>query len=161
MAVITLYLVFAMLTVLYMDATRYRIPNWLVGSLLLLYPVAAWMSPGIDWKMAICGMAIVFAVGYFVFTMRWMGGGDIKLLTVCALWVGLENLLDFIMTAALLGGALSVAILVLRNLGPHIPRPKGKELPRVLRPNEPLPYGLAIATGFLVMMWTGRVPAIL
>ena len=78
-----------MCTTLWLDCTRYTIPNWLVGSLLVLYPVAVYLSPeAVDWKMAMVAMLLVFAVGYIIFSLRVMGGGDVKLITVLALWVG-------------------------------------------------------------------------
>lgn len=161
MTIITLYLVFSMLAVLWFDITRYLIPNWLVASLLALYPVAVWLSPhAVDWKMALVAMMVVFAVGYAVFAMKWMGGGDIKLITVCALWVGFKNLLDFVFMFALIGGIFSAAVWGLRKILPFIPKLAGKQLPRILRDKEPVPYGIAIVLGFLVMFYTNKIPAI-
>ncbi|MDE3037615.1 MAG: prepilin peptidase [Pseudomonadota bacterium] len=150
-----------MLAVIWFDATRYLIPNWLVGSLLIIYPLAVYdMGHGaVDWKMALVGMAVVFAVGYFVFAMKWMGGGDIKLLAVCALWVGWRNLPEFMAYVTLLGGALSIVVLVLRKALPYVPWIAGQTLPRILRDHEPVPYGLAIAAGFLLLAAGGKIPA--
>ncbi|MDE3061132.1 MAG: prepilin peptidase [Pseudomonadota bacterium] len=148
-----------MLAVLWFDGTRYLIPNWLVGSLLLLYPVAVYTGHGhADWKMALLGMAIVFVVGYFVFARKWMGGGDIKLLTACALWAGWYNLLDFLIMVALLGGVFAVLVWVLRKVLLHLPV---KVSFRLLKDGEPIPYGVAIAVGFLIAMAQGQIPAIL
>lgn len=161
MMIVTLYLVFAMLAVLWFDVTRYLIPNWLVGSLLALYPVAVWAAARpVDWQMALVGMLIVFAVGYGVFAMKWMGGGDIKLITVCALWVGLKNLADFVLIFAVIGGVFSAAVWGLRKALPFIPSLAGKNLPRLLRNGEPIPYGIAIVLGFMIMFWTNKIPAI-
>ena len=157
--VITLYLIFSMLAVLWFDVSKYIIPNWLVGSLLLLYPVAVWMSPvAIDWQMALVGMLIVFVIGYAVFAMKWMGGGDVELITAYALWVGLSNLAEFIFIFGVIGGVFSVALWVLRKGLLHTNR-SGKPLPRILREGEPVPYGVAIVLGFMLMLWWGRIPA--
>lgn len=161
MMIVTLYLVFAMLAVLWFDITKYVIPNWLVGSLLVLYPIALLLAPKpVDWQMALLGMLIVFAVGYGVFAMKWMGGGDIKLITVCALWVGFRNLPEFVFTFAVAGGALAAGVWVLRKALPFVPALAGKTLPRILRANEPIPYGIAIVIGFMVMFYTDKIPAI-
>lgn len=158
MSIITVYLIFSMLAVLYFDMTRFIIPNWLVGSLLVLYPVALWLSPvPVDWKMAALGMLIVFAVGYVIFSLKWMGGGDIKLLTACALWVGWNALLDLVVITALLGGLLSIALMMLRKWLPLLVK-REKPWPRILRPGEPVAYGLAIATTFLILLYLGRIP---
>jgi len=163
MAVIKIYLVFSMLAILWFDVRKYIIPNWIVGSLLALYPVAVWLAPGpVDWPMAIAAMLIVFAIGYVVFAMKWMGAGDIKLITVCALWVGYASLLDFIFLFAILGGLLSGFLWGMRKMIPGFAgKLPFKETPRILREGEPVPYGVAITIAFLFMLWTGRIPMLL
>ena len=163
MSAIVLLLIFSMLTVVWLDGTRYIIPNWLVGLLLISYPAALMMvHRNIDWKLSIAGAVIVLVVGYIIFIKRMMGGGDIKLLTACSLWVGLDNLADFLIAVSLIGGVFAVVVWVIRKGLPRLPKQLDKAiLPRILRDGEPLPYGVAIAIGFLWMMWTGSVTAIL
>ena len=156
MSVIAIFLIVSMLLVLWFDMTSYTIPNWLVGMMLIAYPVAVVMAPvAVDWKMALVGMLGVFVVGYVIFAMKWMGGGDVKLMTVCALWTGLTHLLDFMVYVALLGGVFSVVVLVARKAVLYAPK---VAWPRILRPNEPVPYGVAIALGFLIVLCQGHVP---
>lgn len=158
MSIISIYLIFSMLAVMVSDASRYLIPNWLVGSLLVLYPVAVYMSPyEVDWKMALVAMAIMFAFGYVIFALRFMGAGDIKLLVVCALWVGLQHLLEFVFTVALFGGLLSLLLWGARKALPLLPVVREKKLPRVLCNGQPVPYGLAIATAFLLLLRDGHL----
>lgn len=161
MSVISLYLIFSMLAVLYFDVSRYIIPNWLVGLMLLAYPAAVMMAQHpVDWKMAVVGMTVVLVAGYLIFAMKWMGGGDIKLITACALWVGLRNLPDFIFITALIGGVFALSVWGIRKVLPHIPSKSNAPLPRILKEGEPVPYGVAISFGFLLMLWIGKVPAI-
>lgn len=159
MSVIAVYLIFSMLAVLWLDSTRYTIPNWLVGGVLLAYPFAVFTSPiPVDWQMAIAGAAVVLVLGFIVFSLRWMGGGDVKLIAALALWVGLKHLADFIFIVALLGGALSLFLWGFRKLLPYIPgKPKKENLPRILQEGAPVPYGIAIALGFLILLWTGKL----
>ncbi|NCY24974.1 MAG: hypothetical protein EBX37_08925 [Alphaproteobacteria bacterium] len=159
MSVIAVYLIFSMLAVLWLDTTRYTIPNWLVGGVLLAYPFAVFASPlPVDWQMAVAGAAVVLVLGYIVFTLRLMGGGDVKLIAALALWVGLKHLADFVFIVALLGGVLSIFLWAFRKLLPYIPgKPKKESMPRILREGEPVPYGIAIALGFLIMLWTGKI----
>jgi prepilin peptidase CpaA len=157
MSIIALYLIFAMLAVMYYDATRFIIPNWLVGSLLFIYPIAVLISPvAVDWKMDLLGMLGTFAVGFVVFALRAMGGGDVKLIIVLSLWVGLQKLPFFGFDFALLGGILSIAILVIRKIL-SLSSIKEKKLPRIFRYKEPIPYGLAIAGAFLFMLFKGEI----
>ena len=161
MSIIAVYLIFSMLAVLWFDTTRYIIPNWLVASLVVLYPLGVYLAHGsVEWKPAVLGAVVMLAVGYIIFIKNWMGGGDIKLLIACSLWVGWENLVNFIFTVALLGGVLALGALCLRKLMPYIPRKTATPPPRILRDGEPVPYGVAVAFGFLLMMWMGKVPAL-
>lgn len=158
MTIIVLYLIFAMLAVIYYDATRFIIPNWLVGSLLLLYPAAVFMSPvAVDWKIDLLGMLGTFVVGYFIFALRVMGGGDVKLIIVLSLWVGLDKLAMFGFNFALLGGLLGIVILLLRKVISLLVQ-KDTKLPRIFRNKQPIPYGLAISGAFLMMMFSGEIP---
>ena len=156
-----MYLILSMLIVLWFDITRYIIPNWLVGLMLVAYPVAVAMSANaIDWKMALVGMVLMLLAGYGIFIMKWMGGGDIKLLTACALWVGWSNLMEFIIYVAFIGGVFSIVVLAARKALPFLPRkPDAAPLPRILHDNAPIPYGVAIAFGFLLILFQSRIPA--
>jgi prepilin peptidase CpaA len=159
MSIIVLFLFFSMACVIFFDITRFIIPNWLVGGLLLLYPVAVALSPTpIDWQTSLICMLAVFAVGYVVFAMSWMGGGDIKLITVLALWVGLEKLPEFMLGFAVLGGILSLSVWLTRKALPFITA-KRDTLPRILREGEPVPYGVAIAIAFTVLLYQQAIPA--
>ncbi|MCE2927671.1 MAG: prepilin peptidase [Rickettsiales bacterium] len=156
MAIISLYFIFSMLAVMVYDVTRYIIPNWLVGSLLVLYPVSLWLShEAVDWQMALAAMGVVFALGYVVFALRLMGGGDIKLITVCALWVGWSLLLEFIFITAILGGILALSLWLIRKPIPYL-RP-AKTLPRILKEGEPVPYGVAIALAMLYLQFSAKI----
>ncbi|MEZ5691554.1 MAG: prepilin peptidase [Rickettsiales bacterium] len=156
MTIIIYYLLFSMFAVMYYDSSRFIIPNWLVGSLLILYPAAFYISEAtIDWQMDLLGMLIVFVIGFAIFAIRMMGGGDIKLIIVLALWVGWNRLAEFGFNFAVLGGLLSIILLLIRAILPKLL--KNKKLPKIFRKREPVPYGLAIAGAFLLMMFAGEV----
>jgi prepilin peptidase CpaA len=160
MSVISMFLIFSMLAVMWFDITRYIIPNWLVGLLLAVYPAALFMTQKtVDWPMAAAGALIVFAVGYVIFARKLMGGGDIKLMVACALWVGWNDLLEYVFIVTLLGGALAVVIWLTRKALFWMPLPM-KKMPRILCEGEPVPYGLAIASAFLIMLYLGRIPVV-
>lgn len=151
---ITLYLIFAMCATVWYDMTRYTIPNWLVTSLLVLYFVALYLTPYvIDWKMALAGFSLVFIAGFIIFSAGVMGGGDIKLISVLALWVGWQELPTFIIGFGILGGIFTLILLLVRFLVRSL-----KNKPKILQKNAPIPYGVAIAGAFLWMMWQGKIP---
>lgn len=159
MPIIAIVLLAAMLTVIFFDATRFIIPNWLNAALLALYPVAVLLSPEhVNWQADLLGFLGAFAVGYFIFMFRIMGGGDVKLIIVLALWVGVANLAKFTFFFAMLGGALTILLLILRAIMPAIIK-NTEKLPRALKKRKPVPYGLAIAGAFLILLFNGEIPA--
>ena len=81
-------LAIALLYAAFTDIRSRLIENWLNGAIALGAPLFWWasdMSGGeIAWQL---GMALVtFAVLAALFFMRWIGGGDVKLLAALALW---------------------------------------------------------------------------
>lgn len=161
MSIIAVFLIFSMLAVLWFDTTRYIIPNWLVGGLLAAYPLAVLMAPNpVDWPMALAAGGLTLVLGYIVFTLRLMGGGDVKLIAVLAIWVGFAGLADFIFSVAILGGVLSGLLWGGRKLLVKLPKLKLEKLPRILREGAPVPYGIAIALGFLLVLAGGKVAVV-
>lgn len=158
-----LILSFLMLAVLYYDLTRYLIPNWIVGMVVLAYPVGVWLAPhAVDWQGAALLALGTFAAGFVIYILRLMGGGDVKLLAACALWVGLDGMFDYLGAVALIGGALALALWLARILIGKFPAlgPAPEKTPRLLKPGAPVPYGLAIAGVFLYRIWTSQIPAL-
>ena len=158
MPIIAGILLAAMLLVIYFDATRFIIPNLLVGFLLLLYPIAAYLSPApINLQADLITFAVSFVICYLMFSFNIMGGGDAKLIMALSLWVGAAHIADFIIYFALLGGLLTLLLLIARAILPSI-FTAGK-LPKIFRKREPVPYGLAISSSFLILLYAGQVPA--
>jgi prepilin peptidase CpaA len=97
-----------------------------------------------------CGLAVL-AGTFGLFAMGWVGGGDAKLAAATALWLGFEHLADYGLVAALIGGALTLAILQLRKL----PMPRWaierEWIARLHESDSGIPYGIALAiAGVLV-----------
>jgi prepilin peptidase CpaA len=141
------------------DTVSFRIPNTLNLVFLALFPVAVLLAPhGPDWLWHLAAFGLVLAVGILVFSLRLLGGGDVKLMTVAALWLGWDRLIEFVTWVAIFGGVLSVVLLLLRAqmlqpLYAHLGRP-----PKLLQPKADIPYGVAIAAGGLML--AGRLPLI-
>lgn len=152
----------AMLAVIYLDTTRFLIPNWLNLTLLAVFLVWGFVAPHMDWLSALYMFLALFAAGYLMFAFHIMGGGDVKLLAVCGLFVGWGQAgISFIFYTAILGGLLSLLVLALRFLLPPIcARLGGKSLPALFTMGEPVPYGLAIAGAFLLLLWRNHLPGL-
>jgi prepilin peptidase CpaA len=78
------------------DLRQYRIPNELVLLLIALFAIHAVLAGRLvelGWNLALA--AIVFAALVFFYSRRWVGGGDVKILTVAFLWIGVDCALPF------------------------------------------------------------------
>ncbi len=138
-----------MLAAALFDAGKFIIPNWLVGLVLLTFPIAA-LAAGLDWSEAgnhLLGGLMALVIGFALFAPGWIGGGDAKLFAAAALWFGWPEIIAFLIHTVLAGGVLVIALLVLRWLAPRIPVLAGRIEGTALAMKAPVPYGIAIAAG--------------
>ncbi len=135
------------------DAVQMRIPNALVLYLLAGFAVTAALSPPdlaeIAGRSAVC--AAILAGGMILFARGWMGGGDVKLLAVTALWLGPAATPGFLLLTAMAGGLLTLAVVahharVDRMGNAHTPADRVRVPHRV-------PYGIAIAAAALATVF--------
>lgn len=113
---------------------------------------------------ALFGGGMVFAGGWYCWRHGWIGGGNVKLLTACALLVPPASVPELILTTAIAGGMLALLYLALgaaitRLLpGRAAPRPSGllERIWRIerrrIRRRLSLPYACAIGTGVLLTL---------
>ena len=106
------------LVALYTDGKRREIPHWLVVGSLVLWAMAAWLSPqsleGARSDALLCG-AGALAAGFGFHALGWLGGGDGKLLATLALWLGPNLLGLWLLGTAAIGLALALTALAFRN----------------------------------------------
>ena len=155
--VFSFLLIGLMLVVIGYDLRHYIIPNWLNALVLAIYPFWYFLAPVTPDILLALGMFVgLFAVGFLMFSLKWLGGGDVKLLAVLGLYTGLTDQgVALLIYMALMGGLLSVVVVLLRVMLTH----KYKETkPRIFRHKEPIPYGLAIASAFIVLVFRGSLP---
>jgi prepilin peptidase CpaA len=126
-----------------------RISILLVAS---FFALAVWLGlplATIAWHAG-AGLGVL-VVTIALFAMRQIGGGDAKLAAATALWVGPNVLLEYFLYAALIGGALTAAIVLSRI----VPLPRfalGWEWANRLHDKKAgIPYGVALAAGGLVV----------
>jgi prepilin peptidase CpaA len=94
------------------DLRRYKIRNDLIVVLVVLYCGHALLSG--RWVTAHWNLAfafLMFVVMCFFYSQRLMGGGDLKLLTVAFLWVGIGCALPF---AVLLLGFSAIHVVAVK-----------------------------------------------
>lgn len=135
------------------DLTTMTIPNWLTLALaaafLVFAPLAAMPLAEIALHAAVGFAALLVGMGFFA--MRWIGGGDAKLMAAVALWVGWAQALPYFVIASLLGGALTLLILGFRNLPLPAVLVRQQWLSRLHDRGEGVPYGMALAAAALLI----------
>lgn len=121
------------------DARTREIANAKNAAIALLAPLW-WSAMGMGWadvgiQLLIAG--IVFALFVGAFACGWMGGGDVKMIAALALWLPLGRLLDMLMAMSILGGAITVAMMIDRKWHRRVGAVE-------------VPYGVAIAAASLL-----------
>src|SRR5882757_2109874 len=84
-----------------------RVSLILIGAFFLLAAMTG--MPLADIGTHIGAAAVVLVVAFVFFARGWIGGGDAKLAAAAALWLGFDQLLNYLLFASLLGGILTLA----------------------------------------------------
>ncbi len=161
--VLLLIVVFITLLSCQSDVMTLKIPNWhslaIVGVFVLAYFVDATSFAPL-WQHITAALAM-FVISYIMFTFKIMGGGDSKLATALALWLGLKGLLPFVIILSLAGGLVGGATLYLRNKKPFNNPKKGSWIEVAQSGGNAVPYAVAISIGFWVAIFHTSFPLIL
>lgn len=150
MAILTLFpaaVVFAAC----MDLVSMTIPNriclFLVAAFLALAPFTGMSMAQFGNHLFAAGIVLVVTFG--MFALRLMGGGDAKLLAAIALWVGMDHLVEYLLLAALCGGALALGLLAFRTLPLPLFLAREQWVQRLHAPRGDIPYGIALSAAAL------------
>lgn len=141
-------LAIALLIAAFTDWRSRKIGNWLNATIALGAPLFWWASGLTLWPEVATqiGIAIAtFAVLSVLFALKWMGGGDVKLLTALALWIEPTWFLNLLIMMALLGGVLTLVMGAW-----HIARRQRERLA--------IPYGVAISVAGLWVLSAHYLP---
>ncbi|HTG38687.1 A24 family peptidase [Sphingomonas sp.] len=117
------------------DVRRREIANWKNAAIAALAPLWWWatdMAPWPDMAFQLALGAGAFALFAAAFAIGMMGGGDVKMIAALALWVPVGALASMLIAMSLIGGAITLAMMIER---------KWRRTPE---PPE-IPYGVAIA----------------
>jgi prepilin peptidase CpaA len=134
------------------DILSMTIPNRLtIGLALAFLPVGLMLHLSLaQWGVHLgLGLAGLVA-GMVFFALRFMGGGDAKLIAATCLWLGSEGCLAFMIYTALAGGALTLGLMAARKYGAVYAGMLPPSLSRHLEPAGDIPYGVAICVGGLL-----------
>jgi prepilin peptidase CpaA len=93
----------------------------------------------------------VLVVSFIFFARGWIGGGDAKLAAATALWLGFDQLLNYVLFASLLGGLLTLAILRFRDMPLPASLARQEWVTRLHQKDTGVPYGIALALAALLI----------
>lgn len=126
-----------------------RVPLLLLAVFLLVAPLTgmAWADIGLHLAAGGGMLVITFAL----FALGGMGGGDAKLIAATAVWMGFGlPLLEYLLTAAILGGMLTLGILSFRgSMLSHITS-QNMFLRNFTQDAGGVPYGIALGIAGLM-----------
>lgn len=145
----------ALLYAAFSDLTTMTIPNRLTLGLAVAFVPVALLTHlslpgwGIHLGLGLAGLIL----GMVLFALRFMGGGDAKLIAAAALWLGFDGFIALLVYTAICGGILTLSLLALRQFfslyGPKLPHWLGRHL----EPKGDIPYGIAICAGGIAAIW--------
>jgi prepilin peptidase CpaA len=127
------------------DWRRRLIENWLTGGIALTAPLlwvaqghGLWPEIGVQTLLAL----VLFLFFLIFFALGAMGGGDVKLIAALGLWFPLGSMINLLVIMSILGGVLTLAMLVHHRMSRKSGRPE-------------IPYGIAIsAAGLWIIFQT-------
>jgi prepilin peptidase CpaA len=128
------------------------IPHGLIFGLIGLYAVYA-LTGYADWHSGLIAAMLMLALGFLLFHLKMMGGGDAKLIAAVGLWVGTGQLGAFLFYTAVAGGVVALSVLVHQRL-----RVQGS--PAAMEAAPTVPYGVAIAFGGSFALWRSALNGI-
>ena len=126
-----------------------RVPLLLLAVFAVVAPLTGmeWVAYG--WHFA--AGAVVLAATFGLFALGGMGGGDAKLLSATAVWLGFNlHLIEYLVVSAFIGGALTLAILTYRGSALAGYTGRNMFLRNFADAKGGIPYGIALGIGGLV-----------
>ena len=136
------------------DLTSYTIPNVLQVAFLASFAIFIFVAHLTLTQLGVHVLAglIGLVVGFALFALGYIGGGDAKLFACMALWFGLGDLLQYALVASLMGGLLTIALLSFRGFSVPSFLIRHKWITRLHDAKQGIPYGIALAAaGILVL----------
>ncbi|MGC4024494.1 MAG: prepilin peptidase [Mesorhizobium sp.] len=125
------------------------VPLMLFGAFLIVAPMTGMAASAIGMHLA--AGAAVLAITFALFAFGGMGGGDAKLMAATAVWMGFgPALITYLMAITLIGGQLTLAILMFRRSPWHHLAYQTQFLRNFASDVKGVPYGIALGAGGMI-----------
>lgn len=136
------------------DIASFTIPNFLNLALIAVFAIFAFAAglsfSTIGWHLLAGSIAL--AVGFTLFALGHIGGGDAKLFAAVVLWLGLKDFLPYALVASLFGGVLAFALMLLRRWPLPVFLARQSWILKLHDKQAGIPYGVALAAGVFILL---------
>jgi prepilin peptidase CpaA len=134
------------------DLLTMRISNRVV---LLLVAIFCAVAVGIDMPAEEFGLhvacaTVVLIAAFIMFALGWIGGGDAKLAAATTFWLGFGVTLPYLLDASLIGGLMTLALLMARRWPLPVFLMRINWVQRLHDHKTGVPYGIALAAAGLL-----------
>lgn len=127
------------------DLAKRRIPNPLILFGLMLGLAFGGVTGGLNGLgFAFLGAVVAFALTFPQWAMRWMGGGDAKLMMVVGTFLGPIGVVSALVYATCVHGLVALGMLLLRGIGQRI----GRDL--LQDPRAPMAVAITIGSALAI-----------
>ncbi|RYG67124.1 peptidase [bacterium] len=136
------------------DIASFTIPNFLTATLTVLFAVFA-IAAGLTWTAIgwhLLAGGIGLFIGFALFALGYVGGGDAKLFAAVALWMGFGDLLPYALIASAFGGVLTLALLMARKWMIPVWLLRYSWVLKLHDQKSGIPYGVALAAGAFFLL---------
>jgi len=136
------------------DVLKLRIPNMIPLGLLALFAFEVLLGTRPPAPLEhLLAMILALLILLPLFALDMLGGGDVKLLAVIALWLGMAKLAPLLILVGIGGAIFALLWLTIRWLiRTGLP---GRRLPMSLQARAPLPFALPIAIVAMLLLPKG------
>jgi len=136
------------------DLASFTIPNplqWALVAAFVVFILACGLSPTAVGGHLLAGF-LGLTLGFTLFAFGYVGGGDAKLFAVIVLWLGFHDLAAYALVASLMGGALTLLLLLLRRVPLPAVLTRQAWLLKLHDERTGIPYGVALAAGLFFIL---------
>jgi len=158
------------------DLRSRTIPNWLtLGGIVVGLAIHPYLTGWSGLQFSATGLGLAALMFLPMFMMRWLGGGDVKLMAAVGALTGATNLIVIFIFDALLGGAVALIAVIPRgrsrrtihNIGRIVsallhgkaPHQVSPELEAGSEESMGMPRAATIAAATLFILWVATLPA--
>jgi prepilin peptidase CpaA len=137
------------------DIRSLRVPNVHTVIIMAAFALAFAVSPETfgRWWEPLASFALMFVVTYILFCLGVMGGGDTKIASALALWVGLKGFVAYLFYMTMIGGVLGIVSIVIRKKKPFKNPREGSWIAQLQSGRSAVPYCVPISFGAWISLF--------